>query len=58
MEGKGSCEGDEGSPLVVNGELVGIASFGHGCGRKNFPGVSANIATPKLRQFIKSVANV
>lgn len=29
----GFCSGDEGGPLVVNGTLAGIASFGVGCGR-------------------------
>ncbi|XP_076235723.1 chymotrypsin-1 [Calliopsis andreniformis] len=30
--GEGACHGDSGGPLVVNGEQVGIVSFGRPCG--------------------------
>lgn len=41
---KSPCKGDSGGPLLttgVNKTLVGIISWGAGCGRKNFPTVFA-----------------
>ncbi|XP_075168452.1 kappaTry [Haematobia irritans] len=37
--GMDSCYGDTGGPLVFNGELVGLVSWGRGCARPNFPSV-------------------
>lgn len=45
MNGNGDgCQGDAGSPLVINGELSGVLSFGRGCGRKDYPSVYTSIA--------------
>lgn len=51
MESSDSCEGDSGGPAVVGKVLVGIVSFGYGCGRRNTPGVYTNVA--KVAQWIK-----
>uniref|UniRef100_A0A1B0B285 Peptidase S1 domain-containing protein n=1 Tax=Glossina palpalis gambiensis TaxID=67801 RepID=A0A1B0B285_9MUSC len=47
-----ACAGDSGSPLVVKGELVGIASWGAGCGAQNFPDVYTDVVA--LRYWINN----
>ncbi len=45
-EGRDSCEGDSGGPLIAGDSglrQVGIVSFGKGCGQKSFPGVYTRI---------------
>ena len=54
--GKDFCSGDDGGPLVVDGELVGIASWGIGCALSYFPGVYSNVAN--LRSFVTEQTGV
>jgi len=54
-EGKDSCQGDSGSPLLAGtsgSSQVGIVSFGVGCGRKDFPGVYTRV--DRYLEWIKS----
>uniref|UniRef100_A0A087XW50 Peptidase S1 domain-containing protein n=1 Tax=Poecilia formosa TaxID=48698 RepID=A0A087XW50_POEFO len=43
-----SCQGDSGGPILCNGAVVGVTSFGHGCGLKNKPGVYAFLTKDHL----------
>jgi secreted trypsin-like serine protease len=54
-EGRDTCAGDSGGPLLVWDEAgtplqVGITSFGHGCGRAKYPGVYAEV--PEIIDFL------
>ncbi|XP_035448285.2 trypsin, alkaline C-like [Spodoptera frugiperda] len=42
--GRDQCQGDSGGPLYHNGIVVGVCSFGLGCGLVNFPGVNARVS--------------
>jgi Trypsin len=52
--GHDSCQGDSGSPLIQNGIVVGLVSFGRECALPNFPGVYTRISnlTDWIRQGI------
>ena len=46
--GKDTCQGDSGGPLTVRNtinqhELVGVVSWGYGCGQAMYPGVFARV---------------
>jgi trypsin len=54
--GKGPCQGDDGGPLVVGGQLVGIVSWGIGCREVAYPGVYSDVAS--LRSFVTDTTGV
>ncbi|MGI8462520.1 MAG: trypsin-like serine protease, partial [Solirubrobacterales bacterium] len=54
VAGRDSCSGDSGGPLTIGDasapKLLGVTSYGRGCGRSGFPGVYSDVLA--LTSFI------
>lgn len=48
--GRDACQGDTGGPLIIDEQLVGLVSWGRGCGRPGYPTVYTYV--PSLKTWI------
>lgn len=48
--GQDACQGDTGGPLMIDEQLVGLVSWGRGCGRPGYPSVYTFV--PGLKSWI------
>jgi len=50
-----ACLGDSGGPLICDGKLAGVTSFGYGCALPRYPGIYMNVSF--YSDWIKSAFN-
>ncbi|KAG6443785.1 hypothetical protein O3G_MSEX003037 [Manduca sexta] len=55
-DGVDACQGDSGSPLICDGVVQGICSYGMGCGANGVPGVYTGIGAHL--QWIRDVTQI
>ncbi|KAF9808028.1 hypothetical protein SFRURICE_017200 [Spodoptera frugiperda] len=55
--GYDACQGDSGGAAVSHGKLIGLSSFGFGCGR-SMPGVYTNISDQGIREWIHEYTGI
>lgn len=48
-----TCAGDSGGPAVYDNKIIGVVSFGKGCGTRRYPSVFSSVA--KSKKWIKKV---
>ncbi|CAG2053116.1 unnamed protein product [Timema podura] len=56
VTGWGVTKGESGGPLMADGELVGIVSWGVDCGKPEYPGVYTRVGV--LRDWIREYSGV